>query len=169
MDPFLGEIRPVPYNFAPRGWAFCQGQIMQISQNTALFSLLGTTFGGNGSTTFALPDLRGRVPVGAGQAADGQQYDLGEVAGVESVTLLTQSMPAHNHGTLVCTGTASGASPANELPAHSLANVYDTAAKSAFAPQAISMTGQNWPHGNIQPYTAINYIIALEGIFPQRS
>ncbi|HVT12553.1 MAG TPA: tail fiber protein [Fimbriimonadaceae bacterium] len=169
MDPFLGEIRPVPYNFAPRGWAFCQGQIMQISQNSALFSLLGTTFGGNGTSTFALPDLRGRVPLGAGQSQDGNTYTLGEVAGVESVTLQTQTMPAHNHGTLICTGAAQSASPQDELPATSAANVYVGAAKGVFAPTAITNTGQGLAHGNIQPYTTINYIIALEGIYPQRS
>ena len=97
MDPFLGQLMLVPYNFAPRGWAFCNGQIMSIAQNTALFSLLGTTYGGNGQTTFALPDLRGRVAVSAGQGPGLQNYSLGEIAGSENVTLISSQMPAHTH------------------------------------------------------------------------
>lgn len=168
MDPFVGEIRPVPFNFAPTGWALCQGQILAISQNTALFSLLGTTFGGNGQTTFALPDLRGRVPLGVGTGGGGD-YVLGEVAGSETVTLQTGTMPQHNHTTLTCSANASGTSPVDELPAIAANNVYTSPATDAFAADAISMTGQTLPHPNIQPYTAINYIIALVGVFPQRS
>lgn len=168
MDPFIGEIRPIPFNFAPRGWALCQGQILSISQNTALFSLLGTTFGGNGQTTFALPDLQGRTPLGVGTGG-GSDYALGEVAGVETVQLQTATMPQHHHTTLTCGGNASSTSPVNELPAIAANNVYTSPSNGNFAADAISMTGQGGAHPNIQPYTAINYIIALEGIFPQRS
>src|SRR5215211_4319727 len=115
-EPFIGQIMLVPYNFAPRGWAFCAGQILPIAQNTALFSLLGTTFGGNGQTTFALPDLRGRAPIGQGQGPGLSNISLGEAAGTETVTLLSTNMPAHSH-TVTCDGGGSSSlSPVANLP-----------------------------------------------------
>src|SRR5262245_44407760 len=117
MDPFIGQLMLVPYNFAPRGWALCNGQILPIAQNTALFSLLGTTYGGNGQTTFALPDLRGRVPISSGQGPGLSNYDLGEVGGVETVTLTTTQMPAHGHPVSANSGDPNDSSPANSYPA----------------------------------------------------
>lgn len=166
MDPFIGEIRPVPYNFAPQGWAFCQGQIMSIAQNTALFSLLGTTFGGNGVTTFGLPDLRSRVPLGAGAAY--QTFDLGEVGGEPTVTLDNGSIPNHNHGVTVSPFENDSSVPPNTYPGLAATPVYEPAAGGMFAADAITIAGQNAPHNNLQPYTTINYIIALQGVFPQR-
>ena len=130
MDPFLGQLMLVPYNFAPRGWAFCNGQIMSIAQNTALFSLLGTTYGGNGQTTFALPDLRGRVAVSAGQGPGLQNYSLGEIAGSETVTLISSQMPAHTHLVGASTGSAQ-ATPDNAFPGSDTSTqIYDLAAST---------------------------------------
>jgi microcystin-dependent protein len=169
MEPFLGQILLVPYNFAPRGWALCNGQILSIAQNTALFSLLGTTYGGNGQTTFALPDLRGRVPVGSGQGPGLASYDLGAVAGTETVTLLTSEMPAHNHMVQASNG-YSAATPENAFPgSDSATSIYDAAANTTMNPMMIGAAGGSQPHENRQPYQVLNYIIALEGIFPSRS
>jgi microcystin-dependent protein len=167
MDPFLGEIRPVPYNFAPQGWAFCNGQIMAIAQNTALFSLLGTQFGGNGTTTFGLPDLRSRVPVGAGSSPSGN-YSVGDMDGVESVTLTNQEMPTHTHGTQVSNNAADTVNPQDQVPSIGSHNLYLPTSNGTLNPNAVTTAGGNQPHSNIQPYTAISYIIALQGIFPQR-
>lgn len=168
MDPFLGEIRPVPYSFAPTGWMFCQGQILPISQYTALFSLLGTNFGGNGINTFGLPDLRSNVPLGAGNASY-QQFGVGETGGDETVSLTSLNVPSHNHNVEVAAQIADTTSPVGALPAPSANAVYNPAAKDLFAPNAIASAGQGNAHTNIQPFTAINYIIAMTGIFPQRS
>jgi microcystin-dependent protein len=173
-DPFIGEIALVPYNFPPRGWAFCDGQIMSIAQNTALFSLLGTTYGGNGQTTFALPDLRGRVPihVGGGQGPGLSAYVLGEVGGAESVTLLMAQMPAHGHAVNASTANGTSDNPNNAIMAKNASGVpqYGMAAPNAImAPAAIAPAGGNQPHENRPPFTGLNYIIALEGIFPSRN
>ena len=161
-------------NFAPRGFAFCQGQILSIAQNTALFSLLGTTFGGNGQTTFGLPDLRGRVPMGQGQGPGLSNKNLGEQAGTETVTLLAAQLPAHNH-TLVAVNLAGDASNPN---AALLANsgALDKEFKAAplssqvnMHPSAIGNTGGSQPHDNLPPYLVLNFYIALEGIFPARN
>jgi microcystin-dependent protein len=169
-EPFLGEIRLFPYNFAPRGWAFCQGQILSIAQNTALFSLLGTTYGGNGQTTFALPDLRGRVPVSSGQGPGLSFYTLGEEAGVESVTLSQQQMPQHNHQVQVNNAGSATGRPSGAYPGQTSGNAYAPSTDgTTFAPQAISNSGGSQPHENRQPYLALNYCIALEGIFPSRN
>jgi microcystin-dependent protein len=169
-EPFLGEIRLFPYNFAPRGWAFCQGQILSIAQNTALFSLLGTTYGGNGVTTFALPDLRGRVAVSQGQGPGLSPYSLGEQGGVESVTLIATQMPQHNHLISVNNAGSSTGRPSGNYPGQTSGNTYAPSSDgSTFAPQAVGMAGGNQPHTNIQPYLALNYCIALEGIFPSRN
>lgn len=180
MEPFIGQICLFPYNFAPRGWAFCNGQILSISQYTALFSLLGTTYGGNGQTTFALPDLRGRVPVSSGQGPGLSNYDLGQVGGSEGVTLNVNQLPSHNH-MLMGSGNAA---TVNSLNGNVLAssngttgdeqavgvNTYTTAGSPATAdPSSISQTGGNQPAPIVQPYLAMNYCIALEGIFPSRN
>jgi len=168
MDPFLGQLMLVPYNFAPRGWAFCNGQIMSIAQNTALFSLLGTTYGGNGQTTFALPDLRGRAALSAGQGPGLQNYNLGEMAGSESVTLISSQMPAHSHLVGASTGSAQ-ATPDNAFPgSDGGTQIYDLAASTTMNPQMIQPAGGSQPHENRQPYLVLNYIIALQGIFPSR-
>ena len=167
-EPFLGQIMLVPYNFAPRGWAFCTGQILPIAQNTALFSLLGTTYGGNGQTTFALPDLRGRVPISSGQGPGLSSYDLGEVGGEESVTLLVNELPAHNH--LVGASdveVAQGSVPKDQVLA--LGNYYGPTPDTVMAVNMIQPTGGSQPHENRQPYLTLNYCIALEGIFPSRN
>ena len=177
-EPFIGEIIMFAGNFNPRGWALCQGQILSIAQNTALFSILGTTYGGNGQTTFALPDLRGRVPVGQGQGPGLSPYVLGQQAGTESVTLLTQQMPTHNHLVNASEGNGSQQAPGNGFLAGPIVPTSGNAAVSAYrtssdgttmAPTSIANAGGNQPHPNIQPYLCINFIIALEGIFPSRN
>lgn len=169
MEPFLGQLMLVPYNFAPQGWAFCNGQILSIAQNTALFSLLGTTYGGNGQTTFALPDLRGRVAVSAGQGPGLQNYSLGEIAGSEAVTLISSQMPAHTHAVGASTGSAQ-ATPDNAFPGSDTSTqIYDLAASTTMNPQMIQPAGGSQPHENRQPYLALNYIIALQGVYPSRS
>lgn len=170
-DPFIGEIRLFAGNFNPRNWAFCNGQLMPISQNAALFSLLGTTYGGDGRTTFALPDLRGRVPIHAGQGAGLSNYPLGNRGGAEQVTLTPEQLPSHRHALMATEAAAGAPSPANHL----LAMPEETPIYSASEPtatladSAIAATGGNQPHENRAPYLAVNYIIALVGIFPTRS
>lgn len=176
-EPFLGMIIIVPYNFSPRGWAFCNGQILPIAQNTALFSLLGTTFGGNGQTTFALPDLRGRVPNSAGQGPGLSSYDLGQVGGTESTTLTINNLAGHNHLVNVVNAAPTSAKPSANLlanlaidPAPTNAAVYSNAAATAqLGPSAISNTGGNQPFSILGPYLTLNFCIALEGIFPSRN
>jgi microcystin-dependent protein len=170
VEPFLGEIMLVPYNFAPRGWAFCSGQILPIAQNTALFSLLGTTYGGNGQTTFALPDLRGRCAVSAGQGPGLSSYDLGEVTGVENVTLLPTQLPQHSHTVNALDDDAGTAIPTNNVLANIAAKGYaNKAPNAAMSPAMITGGGGNQPHNNIQPLLTLNYCIALEGVFPSRN
>ncbi len=173
MDsPFLGMIAMFGFNFAPRGWAFCNGQILPIAQNTALFSLLGTTYGGNGQTTFALPDLRGRVPIGQFQGPGLSDYTLGQVAGSETVTLLSTQIPAHTHTLNGITQAGTSAVPTGNLPANTGALDKEYGIPGTLTPmnaQAIGSTGGNQPHSNMQPYLAINYCIALQGIFPSRN
>jgi microcystin-dependent protein len=171
--PFLGEIRMFGGNFAPRGWAFCNGQILSISQNTALFSLLGTTYGGNGQTTFALPDLRGRVPNHFGQGPGLSNYTQGQVGGTENVTLLQSQLPAHSHSVNAVAAGGNQASPAGALPAiestGTSLNFSSSAANTTMNAATISNTGQSQPFPVIQPYLTINFIIALQGIFPSRN
>jgi len=171
-EPFLGMIAIYPYNFAPRGWAFCQGQILPISQNTALFSLLGTTFGGNGQTTFALPDLRGRFPNSSGQGPGLSSYDLGQQGGTESVTLIVTQLPPHNHNSTTPATTGDGNSPDPAAGAVLAAgtNIYRVgAANTQMSPTPTSLTGGGQPAANMNPYLTLNYCIALEGIFPSRN
>lgn len=172
-SPFLGEIKMFGGNFAIRGYAFCSGQILPISQNEALFSLLGTTYGGNGQTTFALPDMRGRLPIHQGSLQGGSTYVMGQLAGSETVTLLTQQLPAHTHDVSGSSASGAVATPNNEFwaadPTASVANFSDAAPDGTMNPAAISMTGGSQPHSNIQPYLCINFLIALEGIYPPRN
>jgi microcystin-dependent protein len=166
VDPFVGEIRLVPYTFAPQGWALCDGRLLPINQNQALFSLLGTSFGGDGKTTFALPDLRGRVPVGAGQGASGTTYEVGSTGGQESVKLSASQLPAHSHPVRASTDPGQTKSPATAVPASGGAYRSSTNAKMSAA--MIDKTGGGKVHENRQPYLVLNYIIALQGIFPSR-
>jgi microcystin-dependent protein len=169
-EPFLGEIMLVPYNFAPRGWAFCAGQILPIAQNTALFSLLGTTYGGNGQTTFALPDLRGRCAISSGQGPGLANYALGQVGGTENVTLIVNQLPPHPHTVAAVDDDAGSITPTNALPANITAKGYSKAAgNTSMSPTMIGGGGGNQPHPNLQPYLTLNYCIALEGIFPSRN
>ena len=160
----------VPYNFAPRGWAFCQGQILSISQNTALFSLLGTTYGGNGQTTFALPDLRGRCALSSGQGPGLAPYSLGEVTGTENITLTTQQIPIHSHTVNAVDDDATVGIPTAALPANLASKGYSKAApNTTMSPAMITGGGGNQPHPNLQPLLVLNYCIALQGIFPPRN
>ena len=170
-QPFLGEIRIFGFNFAPRGWAFCNGQILSISQNTALFSLLGTTYGGNGQTTFALPNLQSRVPIHFGQGPGLSSYSLGQVSGVETVTLLQSQVPAHTHNVACSTEDGTAGVPTNNFPAAINSNIYGaTPTASKFMNSGMLNTvGGSQPHTNIQPYLAVNFCIALNGIFPSRN
>ncbi|MFN2608075.1 MAG: phage tail protein [Acidimicrobiales bacterium] len=168
-DPFIGEIRMFGGNFAPRGWALCNGQLLSISQNTALFSLLGTTYGGNGQTTFGLPNLQSRVPMHAGQGPGLSPRTLGEVAGEESVTLTTTQMPAHGH-LASGTNTAGAATrPGGNVPAATSAGAYGPSPTDPMNGSFIASAGGSQPHDNMSPYLVVNFIIALEGIFPSRN
>jgi microcystin-dependent protein len=167
-EPFLGMIAIYGFNFAPRGWAMCSGQILPIAQNTALFSLLGTTYGGNGQTTFALPDLRSRVPIHFGQGPGLSSYDLGQAAGTETVTLIGNQIPSHTHPVNCSENDASSNKTPGNLPANG--GSYDPTANAQMSANMIPPSGGgNQPHPNIQPYLAINFCIALEGIFPSRN
>ena len=171
-NPYLGEIRVVPYNFEPRGWAFCNGQTLPIAQNTALFSLLGTTYGGNGRTTFALPNLQGKAPMHAGNGPGLTGRVLGEVGGEASVTLQTTQLPQHTHSLQGDENEADSGSPANNLPAiPDSSNLYaaKTSPIAPMATQAVGGAGGSQPHNNMQPYLTLNFIIALQGVYPSRS
>jgi microcystin-dependent protein len=169
--PFLGEIKIFSFNFPPQGWALCNGQLLPINQNQALFALLGTTFGGNGQTTFALPDLRGRVTMGEGANFGGPNHTLGERAGEEAHTLLISEMPAHNHLVSANSGGGTQASPQGNFWAKDSEGnpMYAAAANVALNPAAIGSTGGSQPHLNMMPYTVLNFCIALQGIFPSRN
>jgi microcystin-dependent protein len=167
-EPFIGQIQSFGFNFAPRNWALCNGQILSIAQNTALFSLLGTMYGGNGQTTFALPDLRGRTSLHFGQGPGLTSRVQGEVSGAENVTLIIQEMPMHNHTVNASTGSKVNATPAGSVLG--AATIYTTTALDAVMnPQMISPAGGSQPHNNMQPYLVINWCIALQGIFPSRN
>jgi microcystin-dependent protein len=164
-EPFLSEIKLVSFNFPPKGWALCNGQLLPINQNQALFALLGTTYGGNGQTTFALPNLRGRVPIHMGNG-----HPLGEVAGSTSVTVNIQQLPTHSHG--VTASASDGDTPAsnNTLLAGTPAKIYGPVASlTTLTPASVSSVGGSQPHNNMMPYLALNFIIALQGIFPSRN
>ncbi|HEX3185465.1 MAG TPA: tail fiber protein [Pyrinomonadaceae bacterium] len=171
-DQFVAEIRIFPFNFPPTGWAFCDGQLMPISQNTALFSLLGTTYGGDGKSTFALPDMQGNAGMQPGQGQGLSLRDLGEMGGSQTVTLLVSEIPIHTHSLQVSaeisdvqTPTAScalGRSGGGSAYTATVANVVQ------LAPQTLAPAGGSLPHNNMQPYLTLNFCIALQGIFPQR-
>ena len=167
-QPYIGEIRLFPYNFAPQGWAFCQGQLLPISQNQALFSLLGTTYGGDGQVTFALPDLRGRVPIGAGQAPGLSNYVLGQKIGEENHSLTVAEMSAHSHLLNVSTSVGSSDSPQGGFPARNAAAIpqYSPSSDSAGAATVVGTAGGSQSHENRQPSLVLNWCIALQGIYP---
>ena len=174
-DQFVAEIRIFPFTFAPTGWAFCDGQLLPISQNTALFSLLGTTYGGDGKSTFALPDMQGNAPMQPGQGQGLSLRDLGEMSGSESVTLLESEMPAHAHGVgRALADQGNVITPVNSVWAQTAAGrgaaaLYkDGAPNGQVNPQSLNVTGGSLPHNNMQPYLTLNFCIALQGIFPQR-
>lgn len=175
MDPFIAEIIMFGGNFAPRGWAYCDGQLLPISQNTALFSLLGTTYGGDGRTTFALPDMRGRVAIGPRHGAGLSNYQLGQKGGAEQIILMQSQMPSHNHTAIIQVSEEDANS--DEANGSYLTNTTgafyyqgsNIGANSSISGVAVGNEGGNLPHENRQPYLAINYIIALQGIFPSRN
>jgi microcystin-dependent protein len=166
MEAYLAEIRLFAGNFAPRGWQFCNGQILSIAQNTALFALLGTTYGGNGQTTFALPDLRGAVPVGTGAGPGRSSRQLGQVGGAEAVTLTVAQMPAHNHALRVRDDGATTKSPSAGYLAQS--GGFGTPATAAAPVDTVTMAGGGQPVPTMPPFVGLNYIICVEGIFPSR-
>lgn len=171
MDPFVAEIRIFPFNFAPRGWAWCDGQLLPLSQNTALFSLLGTTYGGNGKSNFALPDLQGRAPMHPGQGPGLSLHDLGETSGSDTVSLLESEMPSHNHAWRVDSADlGEDRTPANEILARSVGgNLYgNVGSMVSMAPETLAPTGGDQPHNNLMPYLTFYFNIALQGVFPPR-
>lgn len=173
-EPFLGQVSIFPYNFAPRNWAFCRGQLMSIAQNTALFSLLGTTYGGDGVTTFALPNCGSRVSLSQGSGAPGvSPYVLGQVGGLETQTMLITQMPGHNHTVSVLVNGSEGGtnSPAGGYPGKIDPGIYAGTSDNSFmgAQQPTGLTGGNQPTPILQPYLGLNFCIALQGIFPSRN
>jgi microcystin-dependent protein len=169
-DPFVAEIRIVAFNFAPRGWAFCDGQLLPLSQNTALFSLLGTTYGGNGKSNFALPDFQGRSPMHQGQGPGLSLRDLGETGGSETVTLLQSEIPNHNHIFNYVGIDGNNPDPTNNLFGGSEStDAFRNAPDTTLALQELALTGGSQPHNNMQPYLTLNFIIALQGVFPPRT
>ncbi|GAA1544000.1 phage tail protein [Nocardioides humi] len=173
-DPFVAEIRIFPFNFAPRGWAWCDGQLLPLSQNTALFSLLGTTYGGNGQSNFALPDLHGRAPMHPGQGPGLSLHDLGETGGSETVTLLESEIPSHTHPLRANTdGVADTSAPsaAAAFAPSSGGTLYQSTATGGeyLAAEALSPAGSSQPHNNMQPYLTFYFCIALQGVYPPRS
>jgi microcystin-dependent protein len=170
-DQFVAEVRIFAFNFPPTGWAFCSGQLMPISQNTALFSLLGTTYGGDGKSTFALPHVEGNAVMHPGQGSGLSLHDLGEESGSETVTLLQSEIPAHTHTVNASEGDGTERSPAAQLPATGISiSQYQTqgGATTQLAPNAASISGSSFPHNNMAPYLTLNFCVALQGIFPQR-
>ncbi len=171
-DPFVAEIRIMGGNFAPQGWAFCDGQLLPIAQNTALFSLLGTTYGGDGKTNFALPDLRMRTPLQPGQGPGLSERWLGESAGAASVSLLAAEMPAHTHTLTANSGVATTTlASGNQLATVNAPNppYHEANTLAPMGPGVLGSTGSGAPHENRQPYVTLNFVIALQGIFPPRS
>ena len=179
MDPFVAEIRILPFNFPPKGWAFCDGQLMPISQNTALFSLLGTTYGGDGKSTFALPNMQGNAPMHPGQGPGLSLHDLGEVGGSPTVTLLQTEMPVHSHAIGVASSpflSGQVSTPSNQTvlakAGGSTTNAYtsgQTQTNQTLNGSTLTPAGGSQPHNNMQPYITLNFCIALQGVFPPRS
>jgi microcystin-dependent protein len=172
MDPFVAEIRIFPFNFAPKGWAFCDGQLLPLSQNTALFSLLGTTYGGDGKSTFALPDLQGSSPMHPGQGPGLSPHDLGEIGGTPFVTLIETELPSHVHAVNATNGPANLQAPASDrVIGRANNNVFldNPANLVLMAFQTLSLAGSSLPHNNMQPYLTLNFCIALQGVYPPRT
>lgn len=170
-EPYVGEIRMFAGNFAPNGWMFCEGQTLPIAENEVLFQLIGTTYGGDGEETFNLPNLASRIPIHMGAGPDGTTYQIGEMAGSESVTLTTQQIPSHTHPMLGSTDPASQQSPQSNVVAKSTqVDLYINAVpQDAMNAQAISPVGGSQPHENCQPFLCINFIISLFGVFPSQT
>lgn len=172
-DPFVAEIRIFPFSFAPKGWAWCNGQLLPLSQNTALFSLLGTTYGGDGKSNFALPDLEGRAPMHPGQGPGLSLHDLGETGGSETVTLLESEIPSHAHAMRAVSDPGDLADPTNRSIARAgTGNPFQTVTNAnlvQMAPQTLAPAGGDQPHNNMQPYLTFYFNIALQGVFPPRT
>jgi microcystin-dependent protein len=171
-DPFVAEIRIFPFNFAPRGWAWCDGQLLPLSQNTALFSLLGTTYGGNGKSNFALPDLQGRAPMQPGQGPGLSLHDLGETGGSETVTLLESEIPAHSHqlqANLLDPADTNVVSQNASFALSEGGTLYQNAPNANASPQALAPAGGDQPHNNMMPYLTFYFCIALQGVYPPRT
>lgn len=171
-DPFVAEIRMFPFNFAPNGWAFCDGQLLPLSQNTALFSLLGTTYGGNGKSNFALPDLQGRAPMHPGQGPGLSLHDLGETDGTETVSLLESEIPSHSHAQRAAIDPGDLFAPTNNALATSVgAAMYQPTVTQLvnMSDQSLAPAGGDQPHNNMQPYLTVNFCIAMQGVFPPRT
>jgi microcystin-dependent protein len=172
VDPFVAEIRIFPFNFPPKGWAWCDGQILPISQNTALFSLLGTTYGGDGKSNFALPNLQGSSPMHPGQGPGLSLHDLGETGGEEAVTLIQSEMPTHSHAAhadALDTADTNVPSPTAAFAQSSGGTLYQTGSNTQLAGQAITPSGGDQPHNNMQPYLTFYFNIALQGVYPPRT
>lgn len=174
MDPYLGEIRTFSFTYPPRGWAWCSGQLLSVSQNTALFSLLGTYYGGNGIQTFALPNLNKAFAIGAGEGPGLTQRVIGEMAGVTAVTLLTPELPTHTHAVSGVSGTADSGDPegrswASARYGRATRDTFAATANVTMAPDAVSVSGGTQAHNNMPPYLALPYAIALSGIYPSRN
>ncbi len=169
-DNFIAEIRIFPFNFAPRSWAFCDGQLLPISQNTALFSLLGTFYGGDGKSTFALPDLQGNAPMFYGEGPGLSLYDIGQVSGSSTVTLLESEMPTHNHTLRGTIDDAESSDSNGQALSKATSAVYSASSpNAAMSPNALALAGGDQPHNNMMPYLTFSFCIALQGIFPPRS
>ena len=174
-DPFVAEIRIFPFNFAPRGWAWCDGQLLPLSQNTALFSLLGTTYGGDGKSNFALPDMQGNAPMHPGQGPGLSLHDLGETGGSDTVSLLESEIPSHSHGMMFFNLAADQGAPkpsrALARSVNAFAYVADNPAPALvqMAPESLAPAGGDQPHNNLQPYLTFYFCIALQGVFPPRT
>ena len=174
MDPFVAEIRIFPFNFAPKGWAWCDGQLLPLSQNTALFSLLGTTYGGNGKSNFALPDLQGRAPMHPGQGPGLSLHDLGETGGSETVSLLESEIPAHSHAMRASSDQADNNVTPGKMAAKTVGrgnNLYTTATTPLVQmnDSMLAPAGGDQPHNNMQPYLTFYFCIALQGVYPPRT
>ena len=169
-SPYIGEIRMFAGNFPPVGWMFCEGQLIPISENDTLFNLIGTTYGGDGQSTFALPNLASRVPIHRGSGPDGTTYQLGEMAGVESVTLTASQIPQHSHPMLASNDIGTLSTPQGNLTAQSAVKLYRAGnASVSMHPSSIAPVGGSQPHENMQPYLCINFIISLDGIYPTQN
>jgi microcystin-dependent protein len=164
--PYIGQLKPVGFNFAPVGYALCNGQSLAISEYEALFNLIGTTYGGNGQTTFNVPNLQSRIPIHQGQLAGGSTYVIGQLAGAETVTVGINQYPRHNHNLLASSGGTASSNPSNQTVGPGPNAYSPTAPASAMNPAMIGNNGGNLPHNNIQPYLVLNWIIALFGVYP---